>query len=249
MNTVHYTDHEAQSVLQDIAFVDTEHFSQPSTATSQQSHDPTWTLPLCPLAKLLETSPGRCGVHASYDISTSTYLLEYGDVCTSSHKCVSAYAGAGRVLGMVYRDWSSLERYIKHEGANPTLDRIGKIPEIHEVPKTSCVCRFYPIENEGRFFSSYFSFHDHYQQSLTAVTTSHVEFTWSHQTGCYPDAKAMLRDKTSPVGQTKGAEVHQQSDVPLLEHTPDYAKPDPSTSTGKLLHAVSCNCTCSGYIL
>ena len=118
MNTVHYTDHEAQSVLQDIAFVDTDHFGWPSIATSRfsrQSLEPTRTLPLYPLAKVLENSPGRSSVHASYDISTSTYLLEYGNVCTtSSHKCVSAYAGAGRVLGMVYRDWSSLERYIKY---------------------------------------------------------------------------------------------------------------------------------------
>ena len=82
----------------------------------------------------------------------------------------------------------------------------------------------------------YFRFCEHYQQSLTAVTSSHIEFTWSHQTGGRPDASAMLQGKTSPVGHTKGARV---SEVQLVNHSPGYAEPGPSTSTGKLLHAVN----------
>jgi len=82
----------------------------------------------------------------------------------------------------------------------------------------------------------YFRFVEHYQQSLTAVTTSHIEFTQSHQTVGHPDASAMLQGKTSPVGHTKGTGV---SDVQLVNHTPGYAEPGPSTSTGKLLHAVN----------
>ena len=68
------------------------------------------------------------------------------------------------------------------------------------------------------------------------MTTSHIEFTWSHQTGGCPDASAMLQGKTSPVGHTKGARV---SEVQLVNHSPGYAEPGPSTSTGKLLHAVN----------
>ena len=107
VNTVHFTEHEPSNFLHCITYLNPQSCPKRKMPVSGQRH-----LPLASLAKLLEESLHKQNyAHANYDITTSVYTVEYGTAANSGMKQVSAYAGGGRILGMVYRSLGEVEQY------------------------------------------------------------------------------------------------------------------------------------------
>ena len=108
---MYYSEHEAHHLLQRSI-----HINPTSTTASSSSPlaVPVRSLPLFALAKQLEDSLDKSALHATYstDLGQFECTLEEATgagVCTQV-KHISADNGNNRVLGMVYRNFESLQR-------------------------------------------------------------------------------------------------------------------------------------------
>ena len=98
---MHYTEREVHHILHDVIYV-----------KESSSSLETRCLPLHLLAELLASSPENNTLNANYDEAQLRYSIEYSTNPTLSGRHVYADVGAGRTLGMVYKDFECLERYI-----------------------------------------------------------------------------------------------------------------------------------------
>lgn len=108
---MHYSDHNLSSYLQSISYLKAQGCQLVSSTVDSQDGSPIpQALPLYLLATRLEKLELGNSAHAEFNSTSGTYSFEYGTFDGTSVRCVSAYAGAGRILGMVYQDLPSLEK-------------------------------------------------------------------------------------------------------------------------------------------
>lgn len=109
VNSVHFSEHESPTILQAVVYV------RPCSAFTTESCSATSTkaiparVPLFHLASVLETSPTCNSAHADYDETGAMYSVQ-NNSSAGAIKHVSAYGGVGRLLGMIYKNTTALER-------------------------------------------------------------------------------------------------------------------------------------------
>lgn len=108
MNTVHYSEHEARHILQNVIHINPE---SPVTSSTPPT-PPSRTLPLFRLARQLQEDGQDCSIlHAAWNMTDGDLKCRLEEPPTSLEgKLVSAEDGGGRVLGMVYKSFELLER-------------------------------------------------------------------------------------------------------------------------------------------
>ena len=115
MNTVHYSEHEAHHILQNVIHINPESPVTCSTSPIPSHPGPSSasrTLALFCLARQLqEDSQNRSVLHAAWDMTDGDLKHRLEEPPTGfGGKLVSAEDRSGRVLGMVYKSFELLER-------------------------------------------------------------------------------------------------------------------------------------------